>query len=154
MKKKDLTILFIDEIYSSPSEKKYETNKIIYNHIDEKWSIDLAEMIDYKISKNRGDRYSFVIIDNFSKFVWCVPLKNINSQTITFEFSIILTTSKRGPFIKESDRGAEFHNSNFQKFLKSRIIQRFSIFTEKGPSIAERIIRTIHILLTKQFFGW
>ena len=30
-------------------QKNYETNKIIYNHDDEIWSIDLADMIDYKI---------------------------------------------------------------------------------------------------------
>ena len=48
-------------------EKNYETNKIIYNHIDEIWSIDLADMLVYKISDNKGFRYIFVIIDNSSK---------------------------------------------------------------------------------------
>ena len=56
MIKKDLTKLFIDEIYSKPSVRNYPTNKIVYNHIDETWSIDLADMIDYKISKNKGFR--------------------------------------------------------------------------------------------------
>ena len=49
--KKDLTKIFIDEIYSTPPRKFYPTNKIVYNHIDDIWSIDLADMIDYKISK-------------------------------------------------------------------------------------------------------
>ena len=40
--------LFIDEIYSKPPRKNYPTNKIVYKHIDEIWSIDLANMIDYK----------------------------------------------------------------------------------------------------------
>ena len=44
-----------DEIYSKPP-KNYPTNKIIYNHIDEIWSIDLADMIDYKISNNKRFR--------------------------------------------------------------------------------------------------
>ena len=48
MKKIDLTITFIDETYSKPPRKSYPTNKIVYNHIDEIWSIDLADMIDYK----------------------------------------------------------------------------------------------------------
>ena len=43
---KDLTKTFIDEIYSKAPKKNYETNKIIYNHTDEIWSIDLADMID------------------------------------------------------------------------------------------------------------
>ena len=118
--KKDLTKKFIDEIYSKPPKKKYETNKIIYNHIDEMWSIDLADMIDYKTSNNKGYRYIyiFIIIDDFSKYLWAIPLKNKSSQTITNEFSNILTTSKRKPLKFESDRGSEFYNSIFQNFLK------------------------------------
>ena len=107
--------MFIDEIYSSPPKRNYPTNKIVYNHSDEIWSIDLADMIDYKISNTKGFRYIFVIIDNFSKYLWAVPLKNKNSQTITNEFSNILTTSKRKPLKLESDRGSEWYNSVFSK---------------------------------------
>ena len=67
MVKRDLTKIFIDEIYSTPPEKNYPTNKILYNHIDEIWKIDLADMIDYQISNNKGYRYIFIIIDNYSK---------------------------------------------------------------------------------------
>ena len=149
---KDLTKIFIDEIYSKPPKKNYPTNKITYNHIDEIWSIDLADMIDYKISNNKGYRYIFIIIDNFSKYLWAIPLKNKNSQTITNEFSNILTNSKRKPFKIESDRGTEFYNSIFQNFLKSKNIQHYSRFTDKGPSIAERVIRTVRNLLKKLIF--
>ena len=48
MTKKDFIKLFIDVIYSKPPKKVYPTNKIVDNHIDEIWSIDLADMIDYK----------------------------------------------------------------------------------------------------------
>ena len=150
--KKDLTKIFIDEIYSKPPRRNYPTNKIVYNHIDEIWSIDLADMIDYKISNNKGFRYIFIIVDNFSKYLWAIPLKNKYSQTITNEFSIIITTSKRKPLKLESDRGSEFYNSIFQNLLKSKNIQHYSRFTDKGPSIAERVIRTIRNLLKKPVF--
>ena len=75
--KKDLTKIFIDEIYSSPSKKNYENNKIVYNHMDEIWSIDLAGFSVFKSSNIKGLRYIFVIIHNFSKFLWCIPLKKI-----------------------------------------------------------------------------
>ena len=65
MANKDLIKTFIDEIYSKPPRKNYPTNKMVYNHIDEIWSIDLTEMIDYKISNNKGFRYIFIIFDNF-----------------------------------------------------------------------------------------
>ena len=126
MIKKDLIKIFVDEIYSKPPIKNYPTNKIIYNHIDEIWSIDLADMIDYNISNNKGFRYIFIVIDNYSKYLWAIPLKNKYSQTITNEFSNILTTSKRKPLKVESDRGTEFYNSIFQNFLKSKNIQHYS----------------------------
>ena len=48
-----------------------------------------------------------------------------NAQTVTSEFSKYLTTSKRSPIKKESDRGAEFYNSIFQNFLKTKIIHHY-----------------------------
>ena len=128
------------------------TNKIIYNHTDEIWSIDLADKIVYKISNNKGYRYIFIIIDNFNKYFWAIPLKNKYSQTITNEFSNIITKSKRKPLKLESDRGTEFYNSFFQNFLKRKNIQHYSRFTDKGPSIAERVIRTLRNLLKKPVF--
>ena len=46
MSKRDNTKTFIDEIYTKPPKKNYPTNKIIYNHIYEIWSIDLADFLD------------------------------------------------------------------------------------------------------------
>ena len=83
--------------------------------------------------------------------MWAIPLKNKYSQTITNEFSNIITKSKRKPLKIESDRGSEFYNSIFQNFLKSKTIQH-SRFTDKGPSIGERVIRTIRNLLKKPVF--
>ena len=159
MIRKDLTKTYIDEIYSKAPKKNYPTNKIVYNHIDEIWSIDLADFSDYKTSNNKGYRYIFIIMDNYSKYLWTIPLKNKYSQTITNEFSNILSTSKRKPLKIESDRGAEFYNSNFQNFLKTKNIHHYSRFTDKGPSIAERVIRTVRNLLKKPVFekgkaGW
>ena len=141
--KKELTEIFIDEINSKPPKRNYPTRKIFYTQVDEIWSIDLADMVDNKISNNKGFRYTFIIIDNFSKYVWTISLKKKYSKTITDEFSNISSTSKRCPVELESDRGAEFYNSIFQNFLKSKNIQHYSRFTDNGPSIAERVIKTI-----------
>ena len=97
MLEKDLIKIFIEEIYSKPPIRNYPTNKIIYNHIDEIWSIDLADFSDYKTLNNKCYRYIFIIIDNFSKYLWAIPLKNKISQTMANEFSNILTKSKRSP---------------------------------------------------------
>ena len=150
--KKDLTKIFIDEIYSKPPRRNYPTNKIMYDHIDEIWSIDLADMIDYKISNNKVFRYVFIVIDYFSNYLWAKPLKNIYIQTVTEEFSNILTKSKRKPLKIESDRGAEFYKSIFQNYLKIENKHHYSRYTAKGPSICERVIRTIENLLRKPVF--
>ena len=36
--------------------KNYPTDRIVNNHIDEIWGIDLADMIDYKTSNNKAFR--------------------------------------------------------------------------------------------------
>ena len=106
-------------------------------------------MIDYKSLNNKEFRYIFNIIDIYSKYLRAIPLNNKYSQTITNEFSNILTKSKRKRLKIESDRGTEFYKSIFQNFMKSNNIQHNSRFTDKGPSIAERVIRTIRTLLKK-----
>ena len=129
------------------------SNKNIYNRIDEILIIDLADMIEYKISNNKGFRYIFAIIDNFSKIFWAIPLKNKYSKTLAYTFSNILSSSKRRPIELESDRGSEWYNSVFQSFLKSKNIHHYSRFTDRGPSIAERVVRTIRNLSKKPVLG-
>ena len=46
----------------------------------------------------------------------------------------------------------EFYNSFFENFLKSKNIQHYSRYTDKGPSLAERVIRTLRNLLKKPVF--
>ena len=114
MPKKDNIKFFIVEIFFKPPKKNYETNKIIYYHFDEIWSIDSAYFSDYKKSNNKRFRNLYVIKDDFSKYLWDLPLKK--KQTKTQDFSNIPTQSKRHPLKIESDRGAEFYNSIIQNF--------------------------------------
>ena len=85
-------------------------------HIDDTWSADLLDMIDYGTKNNNGFRYILVVIDNFSKFGWTIPLKNKYAQTIVDEFSKIIKFRK--PNLIESDDGKEFVNKIFNEFLK------------------------------------
>ena len=81
--------LFINEIYSRGPKKIYATNKTDVYYIDNIWSLDILDLKDYGSENNRGYRYVLVIIDNFSKFGWTVPLKKKNAQTIKDSFEII-----------------------------------------------------------------
>ena len=84
--------------------------------------------------------------------MWAIPLKNKYSNSKADEFSNILSSSKRKPLKIESDRGTEFYNSIVQNFLKSKDPHHYSRFTDEGPSIAERVIRTLRNLLKKPVF--
>ena len=142
-KKKDNVKIFIDEIYFKPPLKNFESNKTIVKNIDETWSIDLLDMSDYGISNNNGFRDIFIIIDNFSKFAFTIPLKNKYAQTVTTEFSNIINKSKRKPKLIETDDGKEFVNKIFNEYLKQNDIKRYSRFTDKGAVFAERFNRTL-----------
>ena len=144
--------IFINEIYSTPPKKHYSTNKTDVYHIDDTWSLDILDLKDYGPKNNRGYRYVLVIIDNFSKFGWAVPLRNKNAQTIKDSFENILISSKRKPNLIESDRGKEFYNNIFQDFLNKNNIKLYSRNTSLGAVFAERFNRTIRDLLKKIVF--
>ena len=84
--KRDETKIVIDEIHSKSPKSKNPTNKVNYIEID--------EASDYKVSNNKNSRNIFVIIDNFSIYTSCIPVKNKKSQTIIHEISKNLPTSK------------------------------------------------------------
>ena len=143
---------FISEIYSKPPKKNYITNKTNVYYIDDIWSLDILDLKDYDLKNNRGYRYVLVVIDNFSKFGWTVPLKNKNAQTIKDSFENILISSKRKPNLIGTDRGKEFYNKIFQEFLNKNNIKLYSRNSSYGAVFAERFNRTIRDLLKKIVF--
>ena len=144
--------IFLNEIYSKPPKKNYATNKADVYHIDDTWSLDILDLKDYGSENNRGYRYVFVVIDNFSKFGWTTSLKNKNAQTIKDSFENILISSKRKPGLIETDRGKEFYNNIFQDFLNKKNIKLYSRNSSYGAVFAERFNRTIRDLLKKSVF--
>ena len=151
MSQKNIKI-FINEIYSKPPKKNYATNKTDVYHIDDIWSLDILDLKDYGPENNRGYRYVLVIIDNFSKIGWTIPLKNKNAITIKNSFENILIDSKRKPNLIESDRGKEFYNNIFQDFLNENDIKLYSRNTFLAAVFAERFNRTTRDLLKKPVF--
>ena len=130
--------IFINEIYRKPHKKNYATNKTNVQHIDDIWSLDILDLKDYGTENNRGYRYVLVIIDNFSKYGWTVPLKNKNAQTVKDAFEGIIISSKRKPKLIESDRGKKIYYTIFQIFLNNNIMEHYSRNTSLGAVFAER----------------
>ena len=93
-----------------------------------------------------------MVVDNFSKFGWTIPLTNKNAQTIKDSFENILISSKRKPNLIESDRGREFYNNIFQDFLNKNNIKLYSRNSSNGAVFSERFNRTIRDLLKRPVF--
>ena len=146
------TKFIIKEIYSKHPKRNYPTNKTDVFHIDDIWSFGKLDLEDYGPENNRGYRNVLVIIDNFSKFGWTLPLRTENAQTIKDTFENILISSKRKANLIKSDRGKEFHNNLFQDFLNKNNIKLFSRNISLGAVIAERFNKSVSKLFKKPVF--
>ena len=102
------------------------------------------------ISKfNKGLRLLLCVIDIFSKYAWFVPLKDKKSASIVDAFQKILDDSNRTPSKIWVDKGREFYNSSFKKWLKDNDIEMYSIHNEGKSVVAERFIRTLKTKIYK-----
>ena len=96
------------------------------------------------ISKyNKGFRFLLWVIDIFSKYTWVIPLKDKKGISIINAFQIILKESKRKPNKIWVDKGSEFYNISFKKWLKDNDIEMYSTNNEGKSVIAEIFIRTL-----------
>ena len=80
----------------------------------------------------------------FSKYAWVVPLKNKKGVSIVDAFQKILDMSRRKPNKIWVDKGSEFYNNSFKKWLKDNDIDMYSIYNEGKSVVAERFIRKIY----------
>ena len=92
---------------------------------------------------NEGFRFLLCVIDIFSKYAWVVPLKDKKGISIVNAFQKILKESDRKPNKIWVDKGSEFYNSSFKKWLKDNDIEVHSIHNEGKSVVGERFIRTL-----------
>ena len=92
---------------------------------------------------NKGIRFLLCVIDNFSKYTWVVPLKDKKGISIAKAFQIILKQSNRKPNKIWVDKGSEFYNDSFKKWLQGNNIVMYSTYNEGKSVVGERFIRTL-----------
>ena len=144
-----------NEILSQELHKQkrinFERRRVISNYIDHIWGIDLITMIKYS-KQNNNYKYILTVIDFFSKFSFCYPLKNKNYNEIINSFKDIFKKSKRKPKFIQSDEGLEFTNKQVQKFFNDNNIKWYHTFNRDIKcSICERYNRTILNKIYKNF---
>ena len=109
-----------------PIIRKFKKRKVYSTFKDNIWGADLADM--QLLSKyNKGIRFLLCVIDIFSKYAWIVPLKDKKGLSIVKAFQIILKQSNsRKPNKIWVDKGSEFYNASFRKWLQDNDIVMYS----------------------------
>ena len=104
---------------------------------------------------NKGIRFSLCVIDIFTKYAWVVPFKDKKGISIVKAFQIIIKQSNsrqraKGTSAKHVkpnkiwvDKGSEFYNAYFKKWLRDNDIVMYSTHNEGKSVVAERFIRTL-----------
>ena len=96
------------------------------------------------ISKfNKGFIFLLRVIDIFSKYAWVVPLKDKKGVCIVNAFQKVLDDSNKKPNKIWVDKGGEFYNNSFKKWLQGNDIVMYSTHNERKSVVAERFIRTL-----------
>lgn len=134
-----------------PVRYRFPRRRVIVNAIDEQWQADLVDLISLS-EFNDGFKYLLTVIDILSKFAWVVPLKDKKGSSLTEAFDSILTSSGRRPGRLQTDKGSEFLNSTFQKYLRDKGIHFFTSENEDlKASVVERFNRTLKSRMWRYF---
>ena len=109
-----------------PIIRKPKKRKVYPGFRDNIRGADLADM--QLISKfTRGFRFLLCIIDIFSKYSWVAPLKDKKGISIVNAFQKILDKWGRKPNKIWVDKGSDFYNNYFKKWLKDNDSEIYSI---------------------------
>ena len=126
-----------------PIIRKFEKRKVYSTFKDNIWGVGLADM--QLLSKyNKEIRFLLCLIDIFSKYAWVIPLKDKKGISIVKAFQSILKQSNSRKRNKIwVDKGSEFYNAYFKKWLRDNNIVMYSTHNEGKSVVAERFIRTL-----------
>ena len=125
-----------------PIIKKFKKRKVYSAFKDIIWGSDLADM-QLNSKHNKGVKYLLCVIDLYSIYAWILPLKDKERLGIVNAFQKSLDDSNRKLNKIWVDKGGEFYNNYFKKWLKDNDIKMYSIHNKRKSVVAERFIRTI-----------
>lgn len=104
---------------------------------------DLIELGDLA-SWNDGFRYIFIIIDAFSRYVWCRPIKSKEASSTANALKEIVEKEQFQTISLYTDGGKEFSGAPFQSVLKATNMKhRICTSDDYHCPFVERVIRTI-----------
>ena len=119
------------------ARRRFPTNKVIVNGIDDTWQMDLVDMCSYNRTNN-GYNWILVCIDVFSKFVWIKLLKTKAANPVAVAFREIISDGRK-PINLQCDEGTEFINTTFKRLCREQNINLYHVESDKKASIVERV---------------
>lgn len=133
-----------------PAVRNFLRRRVVVGSIDQQFQADLVDVS--KLAKfNNGYRYLLTCIDVLSKFAFVVPLRDKTGKTLVEAFKVIFASGRKCKTL-QTDKGTEFTNRVFQKFLKDNDVDFFTTHNEETKaSIAERFNRTLKTKMWKYF---
>ena len=150
--KKAQRVLERDLAYTlhKPRRRRFPTVPVIVGGLDDQWVADLVE-VQPLAKYNRGIRYLLTVLDVLSKYAWVQPLKDKTGVALVKAFEKILKEGRRHPNRLQTDRGKEFYNRTFQRWLDEQDIKHFSTEGDAKASVVERFNRTLKERLYRYF---
>ena len=123
------------------TRRKFNRRRVLVGRVDQQWQADLVDLQSiYK--NNDGYKYLITCIDILLKYAWAVPLKNKTGKSIIDAFETIFAERKPGKL--ETDKGTEFLNRPFQKYLKQVNVRHFTTENDDIKAcIVKRFNRTL-----------
>ena len=133
-----------------PTRRRFPRRQVVVYGIDHQWQADLVDLAKLS-SYNKGFKYLLTCIDVLSRYALVVPLKDKTGKTLKDAFQVIFKSGRR-PIRLQTDKGTEFTNRVFQKFLKEHDVHFFTTYNEETKaSIVERFNRTLKTKMWKYF---
>ena len=137
-------------LYATQAHETFPRRKVLVYGLDHQWQADLVDVAKIA-SYNEGYRYLLTCMDVLSKYAWVVPLKDKTGKSLVEAFTIIFKSGRR-PIRLQTDKGTEFTNRVFQKFLREHDVHFFTTHNEETKaSVVERFNRTLKTKMWKFF---
>lgn len=124
-----------------PIRRSFPRSRVVVDTIDSMWDGDLADVSNLS-SENDGYKFLLVLIDIFSRFLFIIPLKNKQHQSVTDGLKSAFQSGRK-PQTLRTDKGSEFKNRWVKAFLKKENVHTIFTQNETKANYAERVIRTM-----------
>ena len=124
---------------------RFPMRSVYSTHVNEIWTADTCFPIGDKPEFLKENSYYdriLVVLDVYSRYAWCEPMKNGSSLSTSIALQDIHAFSKVYPSFLWTDNGSEFLGDTL-KLCNENSIKQYHTYSVHKASIAERFIRTL-----------